>query len=65
MAENPCQFKWIHMHVPRVLGLKYTHDTGELLLSNCGCSLKVYMQSSEYRDLTPFQRACMMFDMIR
>lgn len=53
------------MHVPRVLGLKYTHETVELLLSDCGSSLKVYMQSSEYRGLTPFQRACMMFDMIR
>jgi serine/threonine protein kinase len=64
LNDHPDVFELIK-GVPRILGLKYTDTVAELKMGYCGESLKSYIQSDSFKRLSPYQKACLAFDMLR
>ncbi len=50
--------------VPRILGLKYTDTVAELKMGYCGESLKSFIGSDYFKNLSSYKKACLAFDML-
>ena len=51
--------------VPRIMGVKYTESMAELKMEHCGESLQKFMKGNQFLALSPYQKACIAFDLVR
>jgi hypothetical protein len=51
--------------VPKIISFAYNNQIAELKMENCGKSLKEFMCTVKFMQLSQFHKACLAFDMLR